>query len=107
MTITYRLPQQRRLVTELPGPRSQALDARRKKAVPAGTQSSTPVYAAEADGGVIVDVDGNSLIDLASGVAVTGVGASNPDVVAAMAEPRDALRGLLPGGRTSERADSW
>ncbi|HJQ88107.1 MAG TPA: 4-aminobutyrate--2-oxoglutarate transaminase [Propionibacteriaceae bacterium] len=86
MTITYRLPQQRRLVTELPGPRSQALDARRKKAVPAGTQSSTPVYAAEADGGVIVDVDGNSLIDLASGVAVTGVGASNPDVVAAMAE---------------------
>jgi 4-aminobutyrate aminotransferase / (S)-3-amino-2-methylpropionate transaminase / 5-aminovalerate transaminase len=86
VTITYRLPQQRRLVTELPGPRSQALDARRKKAVPAGTQSSTPVYAAEADGGVIVDVDGNSLIDLASGVAVTGVGASNPDVVAAMAE---------------------
>ena len=56
-----------------------------------------------------------SLIDLASGVAVTGVGPSNPDVVAAMAEqaqrfthgiPRDALRGLLPGGRTSERADS-
>ena len=86
MTITYRLPQQRRLVTELPGPRSKALDAQRKKAVPAGTQSSTPVYAAEADGGVIVDVDGNSLIDLASGVAVTGVGASNPDVVAAMAE---------------------
>jgi 4-aminobutyrate aminotransferase/(S)-3-amino-2-methylpropionate transaminase len=86
VTITYRLPQQRRLVTELPGPRSMALDARRKKAVPAGTQSSTPVYAAEADGGVIVDVDGNSLIDLASGVAVTGVGASNPDVVAAMAE---------------------
>jgi 4-aminobutyrate aminotransferase/(S)-3-amino-2-methylpropionate transaminase len=86
VTITYRLPQQRRLVTELPGPRSQALDARRKKAVPAGTQSSTPVYAAEADGWVIVDVDGNSLIDLASGVAVTGVGASNPDVVAAMAE---------------------
>ena len=35
---------------------------------------------------MIVDVDGNSLIDLASGVAVTGVGASNPDVVAAMAE---------------------
>jgi 4-aminobutyrate aminotransferase/(S)-3-amino-2-methylpropionate transaminase len=86
VTITYRLPQQHRLVTDLPGPRSQALDARRKKAVPAGTQSSTPVYAAEADGGVIVDVDGNSLIDLASGVAVTGVGASNPDLVAAMFE---------------------
>ena len=84
--IAYRLPQHRRLVTELPGPRSQALDAERIRAVPAGTQSSVPAYAVEADGGVIVDVDGNSLIDFASGVAVTGVGASNPAVVAAIVE---------------------
>ena len=44
------------------------------------------MYVAEADGGVIIDVDGNALIDFASGVAVTGVGASHPQVVAAMAE---------------------
>jgi 4-aminobutyrate aminotransferase/(S)-3-amino-2-methylpropionate transaminase len=35
---------------------------------------------------VITDVDGNSLIDLGSGIAVTGVGASNADVAAAIAE---------------------
>ena len=45
-----------------------------------------PVYAADADGGVIVDVDGNSFVDLGSGIAVTTVGASNPGVVDAVRE---------------------
>ena len=75
--IQYRLPQKRALVTELPGPKSAALTARRRAAVAAGVGSSVPVYAADADGGVVVDVDGNSLIDLGSGIAVTSVGASN------------------------------
>ncbi|CAM3734040.1 4-aminobutyrate--2-oxoglutarate transaminase [Smaragdicoccus niigatensis] len=84
--ITYRLPQERNLVTSLPGPRSSELATRRKRAVAAGVGSSAPVYAVDADGGVIVDVDGNSLIDLGSGIAVTSVGASNPQVAAAVAE---------------------
>ncbi|NKS74085.1 aminotransferase class III-fold pyridoxal phosphate-dependent enzyme [Rhodococcus hoagii] len=75
--IEYRLPQQLRLGTELPGPRSLALAARRRAAVGACVGSSVPVYAVDADGGVIVDVDGNSLIDFGSGIAVTGAGASN------------------------------
>ncbi|MFJ9365457.1 4-aminobutyrate--2-oxoglutarate transaminase [Nocardia sp. NPDC101769] len=85
-SIDYRLPQRRDLVTELPGPRSRTLTARRTAAVAAGVGSSVPVYAADADGGVIVDVDGNSLIDLGSGIAVTTVGASHPEVAAAVAE---------------------
>ncbi|GAB4583239.1 4-aminobutyrate--2-oxoglutarate transaminase [Nocardia sp. IFM 10818] len=84
--ISYRLPQQRALVTALPGPRSQELTARRKAAVAAGVGSTAPVYAADADGGVIVDVDGNSLIDLAAGIAVTNVGASHPKVAAAVSD---------------------
>ncbi|MFD0364064.1 4-aminobutyrate--2-oxoglutarate transaminase [Nocardia sp. GCM10030253] len=84
--IDHRLPQQRTIVTALPGPRSAALTDRRKAAVAAGVGSSVPVYAADADGGVIVDVDGNSLIDLGSGIAVTSVGASHPAVAAAVAE---------------------
>jgi len=84
--IAYRLAQQRTIITPMPGPRSSALTARRKKAVAGGVGSSVPVYAADADGGVIVDVDGNSLIDLGSGIAVTSVGASNADVAAAVAE---------------------
>lgn len=82
--ITYRLPQKRALVTELPGPRSRELSDRRRAAVAAGVGSSVPVYAADADGGVVVDVDGNSLIDLGAGIAVTSVGASNPAVVQAV-----------------------
>ena len=82
--ITYRLPQERRLVTPLPGPVSAALGARRSVAVASGVSSSLPVYAVDADGGVIVDADGNSLVDLGSGIAVTTVGASNPGVVSAV-----------------------
>ena len=84
--IGYRLGQKRNIITALPGPRSQALAARRKDTVAAGVGSALPVYAADADGGVITDVDGNSFIDLGSGIAVTSVGASNAAVVAAVAE---------------------
>ncbi len=75
------LAQERRLVTEIPGPKSRELHERRTAVVAAGVGSTLPVYVAAAGGGVIVDVDGNSLIDLASGIAVTGVGNSAPEVV--------------------------
>ncbi|BBZ68837.1 4-aminobutyrate aminotransferase GabT [Mycolicibacterium insubricum] len=84
--LRYRLPQVRELRTALPGPRSTDLAARRAVAVAAGVGSTVPVYAADADGGVIVDVDGNSLIDLGSGIAVTTVGASDPRVAEAVRE---------------------
>lgn len=80
------LPQERRLVTEIPGPRSRELAARRAAAVAAGVGGTMPVYAAAAGGGVLVDVDGNSFIDLGSGIAVTGVGNSAPAVVGAVAD---------------------
>ncbi|WP_138996105.1 4-aminobutyrate--2-oxoglutarate transaminase [Rhodococcus zopfii] len=86
MTIEYRLPQQRSLRTSLPGPRSAELTERRRKVVGAGVGSSVPVYVADADGGVILDVDGNSLIDLGSGIAVTSIGASDSAVVEAVRE---------------------
>ena len=75
------LPQERRLVTEIPGPRSRELHERRLSVVASGVGSVLPVYVAAAGGGVVVDVDGNSLIDLASGIAVTSVGSSAPEVV--------------------------
>lgn len=79
-----RLVQQRRLVTELPGPRSRQLSARRAAAVSAGVSVTLPVFIAAAGGGVLLDVDGNSLIDLASGIAVTSVGNAAPAVVTAV-----------------------
>ena len=79
--IEYRLEQKRDLKTALPGPKSQELAARREKAVAAGVASSVPVYADELDGGITKDADGNQLIDLGSGIAVTSVGATAPKVV--------------------------
>jgi 4-aminobutyrate aminotransferase / (S)-3-amino-2-methylpropionate transaminase / 5-aminovalerate transaminase len=76
------LPQRRALVTEVPGPRSRLLQARHRAAVSGAVGVTLPVYVARAGGGVLVDVDGNSFIDLASGIAVTGVGNSAPRVVA-------------------------
>jgi 4-aminobutyrate aminotransferase/(S)-3-amino-2-methylpropionate transaminase len=80
------LPQERRLVTEIPGPKSRALHERRVAAVASGVGSVLPVYVAAAGGGVVVDVDGNSLIDLASGIAVTSVGNAAPAVVSRVTE---------------------
>ena len=75
------LPQERRIVTEIPGPRSIELHQRRGAAVASGVGSVLPVYVAAAGGGVVVDVDDNSFIDLASGIAVVSVGNSAPEVV--------------------------
>ncbi|MGI9197716.1 MAG: 4-aminobutyrate--2-oxoglutarate transaminase [Candidatus Nanopelagicales bacterium] len=78
---TTALPQERRLVTEIPGPRSRELMERRVAAVSAGVGGTMPVFIDRAGGGVILDVDGNSFIDLGSGIAVTTVGNANPKVV--------------------------
>ena len=80
------LPQERRLVTALPGPRTAELQARKSAAVATGVGVTMPVYAAAAGGGVVVDVDGNSLIDLGSGIAVTTLGNADPAVAAAVAD---------------------
>lgn len=78
------LPQSRHLATEIPGPGSVRLSRRRAAAVARGVASTLPVYAARAGGGIVEDVDGNRLIDLGSGIAVTTVGAAAPRVVDAV-----------------------
>jgi 4-aminobutyrate aminotransferase/(S)-3-amino-2-methylpropionate transaminase len=78
------LQQRRHLVTEIPGPRSAELMARRQAVVSAGVGTTLPVFIARAGGGVVEDVDGNTLIDLGSGIAVVSVGNAAPRVVAAV-----------------------
>ncbi len=75
------LPQERRLVTEIPGPESLARLDRKKTHVADGVGTVLPVFVEAAGGGVLVDVDGNSLIDLGSGIAVISVGNAAPSVV--------------------------
>lgn len=75
------IPQERRVVTAIPGPKSLELQNRRTATVAAGVGSVMPVFAARASGGVVEDVDGNSFIDFGSGIAVTSVGSSAEAVV--------------------------
>ncbi|HEX3906604.1 MAG TPA: 4-aminobutyrate--2-oxoglutarate transaminase [Mycobacteriales bacterium] len=80
------LVQNRHLATEIPGPRSRELMARRQAALPTGVGTTLPVFAARASGGIVEDVDGNRFIDLAAGIAVTTVGSSAPRVVASVTD---------------------
>ncbi|TFD07653.1 MULTISPECIES: aminotransferase class III-fold pyridoxal phosphate-dependent enzyme [unclassified Cryobacterium] len=76
------VPQSRLLATAIPGPRSVELHAERLKHVTSGFGITLPVFIDRADGAILQDVDGNRIIDFASGIAVTSVGASNPNVQA-------------------------
>ena len=80
------IPQSRVLRTEIPGPRSRELHARKTAAVSAGVGTMLPVYVARAGGGIVVDVDGNQFIDFGAGIAVVSVGNAAPRVVAAVQE---------------------
>ena len=80
------LPQERRVVTEIPGPVSRAKLARRQQYVADGVGTTLPVFVEAAGGGVVIDADGNSLIDLGSGIAVTTVGNAAPEVARRVAD---------------------
>lgn len=82
-------PQVRNIVTDLPGPKSEAFAKRKQDAVSACVATQNPIYAQYAGGGVIVDLDGNSFIDMGAGIAVTTVGASNERVAKAIKEQAD------------------
>jgi 4-aminobutyrate aminotransferase/(S)-3-amino-2-methylpropionate transaminase len=77
--------QTRHLATAIPGPKSSALIDRKAAAVSRGVGTTMPVYAARAGGGIVEDVDGNRLIDLGSGIAVTTIGNAAPRVAEAVA----------------------
>ncbi len=71
------------LQTEVPGPRSRELFARRQSAVPRGPFHVTPIFAAFAKGATLTDVDGNRYLDFAGGIGCLNVGHANEAVVKA------------------------
>jgi 4-aminobutyrate aminotransferase/(S)-3-amino-2-methylpropionate transaminase len=77
------IPQERKVVTEIPGPRSRDWFERRGRAVPKGVANIHPIVTARASGAIVEDVDGNRLIDLATGISVLNVGHTSPEVVRA------------------------
>jgi 4-aminobutyrate aminotransferase / (S)-3-amino-2-methylpropionate transaminase / 5-aminovalerate transaminase len=77
------------LQTEIPGPNSRALTARRAKAVPKGVPAVTPIAVVHAEGAVLTDADGNRLIDFGGGIGVVNTGHRHPGVVEAVREQLD------------------
>lgn len=76
------------LLTSIPGPNSIALMERRKNALPIGLAKSTEIAIAAAEGGVVTDADGNTLLDFAGGIGMMNIGHRNQQVV-------DAMKGQL------------
>ncbi|MFN8046390.1 MAG: 4-aminobutyrate--2-oxoglutarate transaminase [Dermatophilaceae bacterium] len=85
------IEQARRLVTEIPGPRSKELQERKLNAVSAGVSTGLPAYIVAGQDGILLDADGNQLIDFGSGIAVTSVGNGNGRVIAAVQEQIEKL----------------
>ncbi|RZU64506.1 4-aminobutyrate aminotransferase [Microterricola gilva] len=82
----FTVPQERKIVTSIPGPRSIELQERRNAVVSSGVASVLPVYITQANGAILVDVDGNHFIDFGAGIGVTTVGHTEASVVAAASE---------------------
>lgn len=79
------------LVTEIPGPKSQAIVARREAATPRGAAKLTPVAIEKAEGAALTDVDGNTFLDFAGGIGVLAVGHCPPNVVNAIKNQAEQL----------------
>ncbi|MGE6220553.1 aspartate aminotransferase family protein [Nubsella zeaxanthinifaciens] len=74
------------LKTEIPGPKSKELLARRAAALPSGLGKSTEVCVESALGALVQDVDGNQLIDFAGGIGMVNLGHRPQTVVDAIKE---------------------
>ena len=81
MTVLTSVPQQRLLVTEIPGPKSKAEIQRRSEEVSGGLGIAFPAVIASTGGAILVDLDGNQIIDMAAGIAVNNVGNSAQRVI--------------------------
>jgi 4-aminobutyrate aminotransferase/(S)-3-amino-2-methylpropionate transaminase len=77
--------------TELPGPKSRELVARREAAMPAGFGKATNIAVKRAHGALVEDVDGNVLLDFAGGIGVLNVGHTPVEVVGAIKAQVDEL----------------
>ncbi len=79
------------LVTEVPGPKSREIVARREAATPRGASKLTPIAVERAHGAAVVDVDGNVLLDFAGGIGVLAVGHTPALVVDAIKAQAEQL----------------
>jgi len=81
MNTLTNLTQERRLVTAIPGPKSLEALKRRSEATSGGLGIAIPVIIERASDAILLDIDGNQIIDMGSGIGVVSVGNSASRVV--------------------------
>ena len=79
------------LVTDVPGPKSIELAARRQRAIPRGVPMITPIFVERASGAALTDVDGNVYLDFAGGIGCVNAGHAQPAVVEAIRKQSEAF----------------
>jgi 4-aminobutyrate aminotransferase / (S)-3-amino-2-methylpropionate transaminase / 5-aminovalerate transaminase len=79
------------LVTDIPGPKSREIVARREAATPRGAAKATTIAVAHAKGASVTDVDGNTFLDFAGGIGVLAVGHTPENVVSAIQDQAEKL----------------
>ena len=72
------------LVTEIPGPQSQAIVERRAAAMAQGNAKLTPIAVDYAQGAAVTDLDGNTFLDFAGGIGMLAVGHAPTSIVQAI-----------------------
>lgn len=78
-----------KIITELPGPKSENLLGLRDKNVPSGVSGHVPVFIERGEGALFEDVDGNVFLDWVGGIGVLNIGYSHPEVIKAVKEQAD------------------
>lgn len=80
-----------RLQTPLPGPEAQKILALDRQYVSPSYTRDYPLVARRAKGMMVEDVDGNTFLDFAAGIAVVSTGHCHPDVVRAIQRQAETL----------------
>jgi 4-aminobutyrate aminotransferase len=84
MQVAEKLMKLPHLVTALPGPKAKKVVERDHKVISPSYTRDYPLVAASGRGAMVEDVDGNTFLDFAAGIAVVATGHCHPDVVAAI-----------------------
>ncbi len=79
------------LKTAIPGPKSQAIVARREASIPSGLYKAHPIAIEQASGALVTDVDGNTYIDFVGGIGVINAGHAMPEIVDAITDQAQKL----------------
>lgn len=81
-----------KVITEIPGENSKALESLGEKFIASGSMYSMyPIIAAKSEGAIITDVDGNEYIDFYAGMGAANLGNRNTKVIDAVKKQLDKI----------------